>query len=218
MKGLIIKDIKLMKLQRSFIVVLILLIAGMSIMAPTADFSAGFISCYLAILAPIFVVNTISYDEADNGLVFLFSLPFSRREYVIEKYLLGLLIGLVSIVAVMGLTLIVGFAKGSEDYLDMAIAMMTAFFGELFFLSLLVPLQLRLGSEKSRYATIAAIGCSFILGYFIVKLLYGMGINVEEYVNSISPQAMFTGAIVIDGCLLVASMLLSLRIIGKKEF
>lgn len=218
MKGLIIKDIKLMKQQRVFIVALIGLLAGMAFFIPNANFTSGFVSGYLAILTSIFVVNTISYDEAENGYVFLFSLPFSRKEYVIEKYLLGLAMGIVSIAIVVVLSIIVGLEKGAIDYSDIGISMAVVFFGELFFLALLVPLQMKFGSEKSRFAIIAIVGCIYLFVYFLVKILNGLGFDVEASLNSISDKEMLIGVMLVDACLLLASIFISLRIMSKKEF
>ena len=39
----------------------------------------------------IVVLGTLSYDEFDRGYSFLFTLPVSKRGYVKEKYVLGLL-------------------------------------------------------------------------------------------------------------------------------
>ena len=41
------------------------------------------------IVTAIFAITTISYDEFDNGLAFLMTLPVTRKQYVAEKYLLG---------------------------------------------------------------------------------------------------------------------------------
>ena len=34
-------------------------------------------------------MSSISYDEFDNGNAFLFSLPITRKDYVLEKYIFG---------------------------------------------------------------------------------------------------------------------------------
>ena len=89
MKGLFIKDIALMKhnkrlLMIIFLTVLFLLMSGMN---------SSFLMGYMPFICCILTMGTISYDEYENGLPFLFTLPVSRKEYVKEKFLLGFLTG-----------------------------------------------------------------------------------------------------------------------------
>ena len=43
------------------------------------------------IIIAFLVGMTISYDEMNNGLAFLMTLPVTRRQYVAEKFICGLL-------------------------------------------------------------------------------------------------------------------------------
>ena len=48
---------------------------------------------YCTLLMSFFTASTISYDEFNHGFFYLFSLPVSRKGYVAEKYLFGVLTG-----------------------------------------------------------------------------------------------------------------------------
>ncbi|MBR5794701.1 MAG: ABC-2 transporter permease [Erysipelotrichaceae bacterium] len=87
MKGLLVKDLRLLLSQSRFYIILliVLFVSGTST-------QATFVSGYIAVVFPMFAVSTISYDEYDNGNAFLFTLPFSRKEYVLAKYIFGLLL------------------------------------------------------------------------------------------------------------------------------
>ena len=87
MKGLLIKDLRLMKNMGNSLAIILLVAVGMSFYS--SDMS--FIVIYLAIIGTSFTSSTISYDEFDNGNAFLFSLPVSRKDYVLEKYLFAIL-------------------------------------------------------------------------------------------------------------------------------
>ena len=80
MKGLLIKDFKLMKNQKNFFFIMIFIAAAMLF----AEFESTFVVSYFTMIASMFVLSTISYDEYDNGYAFLFSMPFSRTSYVKE--------------------------------------------------------------------------------------------------------------------------------------
>ena len=89
MKGLLIKDFKLMKGQKNFFFLFFFVSIGMPAFSGDASFMLGFLPFVLS----LFTLSTISYDEFDNGNAFLFTLPVSRTGYAIEKYVLALLLG-----------------------------------------------------------------------------------------------------------------------------
>ena len=80
MKGLLIKDLLLLKNQKR---TLPLLICCGVIMAGTSQAMIAII--YLTILCSIVCAGTIGYDEFDHGFTFLFTLPVTRKEYVRES-------------------------------------------------------------------------------------------------------------------------------------
>ena len=92
MKGLLVKDFKLMMLQKNFLLLILAIVIGMMILSDDMVFPIGFLS----FIASLFTVSTISYDDFDNGNAFLFTLPITRNNYVIEKYFLGLLFGCIA--------------------------------------------------------------------------------------------------------------------------
>ena len=88
MKGLLIKDWKLLRNQGGYfstvflIVILIMSIGSVS--------TTGFMISYMTFLFSVFVLSTLSYDSHDNGMAFLMSLPVERKTYVKEKYLFAI--------------------------------------------------------------------------------------------------------------------------------
>ena len=79
MKGLLIKDLRLMAAQKKFFLSLVLVTVLLVIMAQ----DTSFIICYMSFIGAQFSLSTISYDEFDNGNAFLFSLPITRKGYVV---------------------------------------------------------------------------------------------------------------------------------------
>lgn len=81
MKGLLIKDWKLLlRNQKSFLVIMsVMMVLYMAIGNPV------FVISYTPMLCVFVALSTITYDMFDNGAAFLFSLPFSRKDYVREK-------------------------------------------------------------------------------------------------------------------------------------
>lgn len=85
MKGLLIKDIKLIKTRGIFILFVVAAYAVLQLGAGNSEMSVGLTTLILS----IFSITSITYDEYDNGMPFLFTLPITRREYVREKYVFG---------------------------------------------------------------------------------------------------------------------------------
>ena len=78
MKGLLIKDFKLLKNQKQFF----LIIGLITFMFLVTNDSPYFTITYATMMFSMFTMSTISYDEYDNGAAYLFSLPISRKGYV----------------------------------------------------------------------------------------------------------------------------------------
>ena len=93
MKGLLMKDLKLMLTQFAFFI--LLPAVGAVFVVPTGEMSMGF--GYITAISGLIGVTTVNYDSYDNGFAYLFTLPVSRRGYVKEKYIFAAL----SSVAVM---------------------------------------------------------------------------------------------------------------------
>ena len=78
MKGLFVKDLKLMMLQKNFLLLILAIVIGMMIFTDDVIFLLGFLS----FIVSLFTVSTISYDDFDNGNAFLFTLPITRLSLI----------------------------------------------------------------------------------------------------------------------------------------
>ena len=72
MTGLLIKDLKLLKVQRNFFLMFVAIAVWMQTFMDGVSFIIG----YMTFCGSMAVLNTISYDEYDNGNAFLFSVRF----------------------------------------------------------------------------------------------------------------------------------------------
>ena len=85
MKGLFVKDFSLLFQQkRTFIILLFICVVS------AFSMDSGYMIGYMCMVFGIIGAGTISYDEADNGFQFLFTLPVDSRTYVAEKYMFSL--------------------------------------------------------------------------------------------------------------------------------
>lgn len=217
MKGLLIKDFKLMLMQKNFFLIIIIVACLMSLSSQDPTFMIGFITFILS----LFTVSTISYDEFDNGYPFLLTLPFSRKTYVLEKYVYGLILGIgawIISVILSGLMLMIQKIPVTLDILVGAFVILPLF---LCIESLMIPVHLRFGGEKGRYALIACAGILFVIGFAVVKIVDIFHIDVLPLVlaiDSIGPAMFIIILLIIGFLIMLMSFKVSLSIMNKKEF
>lgn len=217
MKCLLIKDFKLMLMQKNFFIIIIVVACLISISSQDPTFMIGFITLILS----LFTVSTISYDEFDNGYPFLLTLPFSRKTYVLEKYVYGLILGTGAwIVSVMicSLMLIVQGKPVTSDMLIGAFVILPMF---LVIESLMIPVHLRFGGEKGRYALIACVGVLVVIGFVVMKIVEIFHIDVLPLIlaiDALGPVMFMVILLMIGFLIMLVSLKVSLSIMNKKEF
>ncbi|MDO4284341.1 MAG: ABC-2 transporter permease [Eubacteriales bacterium] len=220
--GLLIKDFKFFRAQRIFFLI-ILAIAGISVFS-SSDFGASFLLIYFTVGGATFVISTIGLDEAENGSAFLFALPFSRRTYVIEKYIFALLISAASwlIAALLRALFLLLHGMTSSPY-TVFVQAFPVLLSALFMLVFLLPLTLHFGREKASIAMMAVVFLAVILIGALPQLpalqsgvLRNINLLAETAAQITVPVLLFSLA----GTLLLFALsgLISLAIIERKEF
>lgn len=217
MKGLLIKDFKLVKVQKNFFLLIVAIAIGMAMFTDDSSFIIG----YMSFIATLFVLSTISYDEFDNGNAFLFCLPISKKSYIIEKYGFALTLGGTSWLVATVIAITSDLMKNSvitENTLITAIMIIPVL---LIILAIMIPFQIKFGGEKGRIAIIGAIGLMFILGIIVVKVAGVFNVDLVSLFNNLSSlnlQMLVGIATIIAAIGLYFSYKISLSIMRKKEF
>lgn len=220
MKGLWIKDLKLMTAQKYFFLLILLIAIGMSISAEDVSmmtFSLGFVPFVVS----LFGLSTISYDEFDNGNAFLFTLPITRKEYVFEKYALSLVLAFVSLVVMFLFTIFMAAQKGMLLDFDGWMIAFGLFALILLLQAIMIPFHLKFGQERGRIAIILLIGALLLIATFIQKGLEFIGIDWMQVLQSLPILGQQTMLILLYGVsfvLLIISLKVSIQIVSKKEF
>lgn len=217
MKGLLIKDFKLIKGQKNFFLMIIVVAIGMAAFYDDVTFVISFLTFVIS----LFTLSTISYDEFDNGNAFLFTLPISRTGYAIEKYCFGLLLGCGSWLLVTVLAVIVSIVKETAAISDIVMPTVMILPIVLILQAIMIPFQLKFGGEKGRIAIIGAMGFLFVVGIAVVKVAEMLGINIQNIINNLPTVSMgmlVAMVIIVTIVLLLVSMKISMSIMNKKEF
>lgn len=218
MKGLLVKDFRLMKGQKNFLVLLFIMIAFVFISGMDASFFMG----YLPFLFMIAAMSTITYDEFDNGTAFLMVLPISRKLYVQEKYLFGGVLGFTGLASAFVLFLVSEISKGSSMTFTQYILLFLCFLAfVILFLCLMIPIQLKFGSEKGRIVLFIIFFGIIGIVYLVSKITDKIPAQVIEVFRGIQKLPFGILAALAVGIYILAlfiSLKISLGIMEKKEW
>lgn len=217
MAGLFYKDLKIL-LQRKQAIVMFLAIAVILGFSTGGTFVVGYTTFCLLILA----VSTISYDEFDNGFSFIMTLPITRRSYVFEKYILCSICGVVAWIFSVIVCICENQYKQvtvvTEDLLMEAAIMLPIV---LFIMDIMIPVQIKYGSEKSRIVLISVMGIVMIVGIGVKKAVEMLNLPLEslfEKLQSITEVQVLVGSIIFIIMATLLSFAISYRIMNNKEF
>ncbi len=220
MKGLLIKDYKLMLGQKSFLGMAVLMAVLYLVIYKDPTFAVVFIT----VMCTMFTISTLSYDEYENGSAFLFTLPITKKDYVKEKYLFAgilLLIGLIVSMIMWYITAVIKTGNIAwDDWMSCCIGGVTA---GLMMVAVALPAQLKFGPERGRIALVTIVLLAVALGILMQEFTKGTKFaqSAKRILNQIDKLGTkgILGVIVIIWVIVgVISMIISMRVMEKREF
>lgn len=187
-KGLIIKDLlNLSKYKFSIIVIFIV-----------------FILCFIKepMIIPIMVLamigmigmSTFNYDETSNSNNYLLSLPTSKKQIVLAKYIF--LIGLIVLGALLSFIIIYltsyilvhfNYVEEVINYKDLINPILCGGFSILLVIAIQIPSVYKLGAEKGRIQMfiLIIIVIGLVLGLFYLVTKNNINVNYSDIKNFI---------------------------------
>ena len=147
MKALFIKDIRIVLKQQR--VLICAFFAVITILAFATD-NSMYAVAFVLFLVPTMMLTTISYDTFENGMSYIMSLPVSVKDYVAEKYILTVVSSLIfNIMATILINVVLNIGKGVGIMpLELIVNAMLAQFMVLIYISLVLPVDIRFGTDK----------------------------------------------------------------------
>jgi len=202
MKGLLIKD--LLNLRKQSIIILALFVFYMIMAMGSGNVMMfGFV---VTLMTVMLTITSMAFDERSNWDKYALTMPISRKDIVLSKYLLGgILAGLAFVINIIFMT-VARSGIGAETALT-ALGMMGI---SIFFLSVMMPLFYKFGVERGRLIMMATF--SLPTGAVVVAVKVGLK-PPDPQVLELLPYIAAGIALLVAGI----SILISLRIISKKE-
>ena len=203
MKGLIIKDFINLKKQSKVIGALVIFYLLISI---TSKNNSMFGAMMLMLFA-MMPITAISYDEKANWDKYGLTMPVSRTDMVLSKYILGLILSSFALI----LNFIAQIFMGTEMNTENITVIFVIFGISILFISLLLPIIFKFGVEKGRMLMIVVL----MLPTLIIMLL-------PEIVKTPPSEEMIVKALYALPFIIVIfyllSIFISVNIYKKKEF
>ena len=223
MKALLMKDLRTLKNERRLWVSIIGVSVLFGVLFQNWYFMMGYIMFGLSMIAR----TMYQYDVADQGIVYLMTLPITRKEYVKEKYLLSLMSICIGGILSMILTKI-GMLF-TPDQADSNQEIFSAFLGilavALVLQAIIFPVELKYDASKSRIIILLLVmgiiilftAFDMLIGAILVAFItifvdaFG-GIFIQHFLGTVLLSA------VVVGMIYFSSYRKSVKIMGQKEF
>lgn len=177
MKGLLIKDMKLILKSKRMIGCIVGVLAILLVVGNSKEY--GFLIGYVAMLSSIFATSTISLDLADKSISFLMTLPITRSTYVKEKYLLMVFGGLFG--SLLGAAACIFLQPG--EIREILLTAVVIFAILLLMQMVMMPVHLKYGREK---------------GLIVMLLIYAVVAGFFSAVSKINEQRVWINLATLD--------------------
>lgn len=214
MKGLILKDLlNLRKNLKTTIIICLFYTFIFSTLNP------AFLSSMITILFAMQILTTFSYDDYSKWNVYALSLPISKKQLVLSKYVLNFSFVIGGGIFSFILASLISLFKGSLLTNDLLASTIGSTGIMLLMTLILIPLIFKYGVERSRIMLLGIFAIPTILILIIGKILSLTGISFpsDEQLNAMLPAiAVISIIVLILGTYM--SYLTSVKIITKKEY
>lgn len=182
MKGLLLKDLYMMKKYCKAYLLLIVIFVAVSF-ASSENLFFVFYPCLLCGMIP---VNLLAYDERSRWLQYSETMPYTKGQIVSGKYVIGLGTQ-VSVLLVTGIAQAIRMSMNDAFVLgEYLVLMMLLLILSLLASSITLPFMFKLGVEKGRMAYYIMIGI-VCAGSIILSNLLSGGMQEEIKLNGILP-------------------------------
>jgi ABC-2 type transport system permease protein len=203
MTGLIIKDLLNLKKQGKIYLLLVVFYFAMGLVNENTSMFTSMMTM-VAVLIPL---TAMAYDERSKWDRYALTMPISRKNMVMSRYLLGLIFLIVAFVLSMLVNMVISNMKTAENTL----VVLGGFSTGLMLMSVIFPLLFKFGVEKGRILMMIVIFIPVAALMMISKL--GISMPDEEIIKSVIYLSPIIGAVIF-----LISIYVSLWIYKKKEF
>lgn len=212
MKGLIKKDIFMLKNNAKYFLIYIVLYSLISLNQSEASSSITFILPFITI---VMMISTFSYDEFNRWYSYAVTIPNGRKNIVKSKYIISAIVIILTSILSIELAIIISSLKNNFEYSELFSSCIGSIFACVLMISVIYPFLFKYGTEKGRLAMIAL---SFLIigGLAIISKLPKFKISIESLVFLTKYGTVML--IILSIVIIAISYSISKKIFSKKEF
>lgn len=220
MKGLLIKDYKIILHNKKLFIIMLLV----QLLALQNYDGYSFLIGYTIMIFVLLGLNTISMDEYYKSSPFLMTMPVRRKTYVTEKY--ALMLGFSFLGAALSTAFVI--LLHSEMLREILLEGIMIYGIHALLQLLMLPIQLKFGGEKGRIVLIGLLSCVTVIATSLNTILpnaFGMQgaagnliRNIFTGFFSLSNGMMTLIVLLVFFACFMLSYCISLRVMRKKEF
>lgn len=217
MKGLIIKDLCVIKNQMKSLLLVLALFIFLLIANKDVTFVLFLIPFYMIMI----LITTFSYDEFNKWECYCNSLPLSRKEIVKAKYILFNASSLILIMLGILASFIIPNFIENITFESIFASIIGVAFGICLVISLLIPFYYKFGSQKGRIMLFLTIAILALLIGAITSLDIFNNIELMNLINNLNNLSLGMFAlllIIVTVILMTISYYISIKIYSNKEF
>ena len=216
MKGLIIKDLCVLKNQMKTLLLVLAFFVIFSIINEDATFILFLVPFYMIMI----LITTFNYDEFNKWDSYCNSLPLSRKEIVKSKYILFNATSLIVLILGIIASFIIPNFIENTTFESLFASIIGVAFGICLVISLLIPFYYKFGSSKGR---IMLFLCIVILA-LLIGMITSLDIfnnkelmNLLNSLNNLSLGMITLLLIILTSIVMSISYYISVRIYKNKE-
>lgn len=216
MKGLFLKDLCILKLQARFFMMLLMI----AVIIVATGSEVTFLMSYLMFVFAIFTLSTMAYDDLDNGMNYLLTLPVTRGQYVLSKYIFGLfMIGLAGVASAIVILIVLSMNAEVVNMQEIIFTCAVIVGIVLLFLGVTFPIHFKYGAEKGKIVMFIVFAIIVMPFAAIEKLLEDKGIALEQLLSvDLRVETVIMAIVGIGVIVYGLSILISKKIMENKEF
>lgn len=204
MLGLLRKDFYNLKKQAGLMLGFLVLYGAVMLLSDNQN--ASFISAFASLYAMLLPITSLSFDERSGWEKLALSMPVTRRQLVLSKYLLGALLSLIVAVVDALIFIVLPGRDPATSLLTCGAFLCTG----LIFLDIILPILFKVGTEKARLIMIMIVLLPVVLALLADRLGFSLPAGALASHGYLLPL----GTVLLT----LLSILISLAIYRKKEF
>lgn len=208
MRGLILKDLFILKQNyKTFFVLIIFFILAMFQNSSAASFTSVINAVFT-----MMITTTISYDNLAKWDKYALTMPITRKEMVLSKYICSIIFNLIGLVLGIVIVFAMGIIRNNLNITEIFISAISSAIVMIIFISLMFPLVYKFGVEKFRIFLILI----FMIPVFFILALSNMT-NVGKLIDKWLIYIIISVPVIaVIG--FVLSYFISIKIYENKEF